>query len=758
MGSSFFAGIAVMVAAFCVNLFVTKFSTRYQTAYMKLQDQRVNLTTECLNNIKMLKLYSWQEAFEKMIEQKRSEELAVLWKRFTVSCINSTSLYFFPSILGAAVFSTYIGSGNTLDLSVAYTVNTIFNLIKFEEEDKNSIKIQEGNFHWGILNKKEKEELQKKQHKGKKGKKGIENKANEQKQEDNQQLLNELDDKRTTSQFLAIKNLNIEFRHGEFTCIIGDVGSGKSTLLSAIIGDLLYLDPQFMMVFKDEPLNERIIETIKQDSSKLIVNKEPPIILSENVAYVQQNPWIQNKTIRENILFGQEYDEDKYQETIDICQLSRDLEILPSGDQTEIGEKGINLSGGQKARVSLARAVYSDRAIMLMDDPISALDANVKKKIFKKVFMEKFKNKTRLLVTHAIDFIHLVDRVIVLSKGEIVLDGNYTDGAQSHAINEEVKYENPYNKNQSDGRTSFSSQDSDSESIDSQSDSVQDIESGSENENEELKEGQKKKRKNKQYRTFSFTTLTDEQKGKIISDENIEETKVGSGVYRKYVNYLGGWKIVVLLLFIFVIFTVARILADLQIGNWASSTKQKSEFSYYCGLTFMYAFLQSAFEFLRVSTLQYRSWLASKKIHKDMIKTVLNAPINLYFDVTPIGRILNKFSRDLQVIELQLSWQIGPFFVLLFNSLSIMTVSAIVVPWIVILIVLLSLVAVRIYTQVINSFKEMTRIESLTKSPLLSFIGESCSDIMDCQAICTCWLKNGKCRQMLQITGNSLRK
>ncbi|CDW88725.1 UNKNOWN [Stylonychia lemnae] len=142
---------------------------------------------------------------------------------------------------------------------------------------------------------------------------------------------------------------------------------------------------------------------------------------------------------------------------------------------------------------------------------------------------------------------------------------NIADGVESHAINEEVKYENPYNKNQSDGRTSFTSQYSDSESIDCQSDSASDIESGSENENEEFKEGQKKRRKKKQSRSFSFTTLTDEQKGKIISDENIEETKVGFGVVRKYVQYLGGWKIVVLLFFIFVIFTVVRVLADLQI-------------------------------------------------------------------------------------------------------------------------------------------------------------------------------------------------
>jgi ABC-type bacteriocin/lantibiotic exporter with double-glycine peptidase domain len=124
-------------------------------------------------------------------------------------------------------------------------------------------------------------------------------------------------------------------------------------------------------------------------------------------------------------LFGLPYEKSKYDETVEICQLKRDLEILPARDQTEIGEKGINLSGGQKARVSLARAVYADKSIILMDDPISALDANVKKKIFKKVFMEKFKGKTVVLVTHAVDFLKHVDTIILLNKGEIVLKGSY---------------------------------------------------------------------------------------------------------------------------------------------------------------------------------------------------------------------------------------------------------------------------------------------------------------------------------------------
>lgn len=121
------------------------------------------------------------------------------------------------------------------------------------------------------------------------------------------------------------------------------------------------------------------------------------------------------------------FDKQKYARIIEICELTRDLEIMPAGDQTEIGEKGINLSGGQKARVSLARAVYAEKEIILMDDPISALDGNVKRKIFTNVFTGELKDKTRILVTHSVDFLHLVDKILLMKDGEIILSGKYED-------------------------------------------------------------------------------------------------------------------------------------------------------------------------------------------------------------------------------------------------------------------------------------------------------------------------------------------
>ena len=155
------------------------------------------------------------------------------------------------------------------------------------------------------------------------------------------------------------------------------------------------------------------------------MKSNPPVKLNGSVAYVQQVPWIQNLTIRDNILYGLPLDKAKYVDVIKMCELERDLEILPAGDLTEIGEKGINLSGGQKARLGLARAVYAGRDIILMDDPISAVDAIVKRKLMKNVILGYLKDKTRILVTHAIDVLHMADRIILVDQGRIMAQGTY---------------------------------------------------------------------------------------------------------------------------------------------------------------------------------------------------------------------------------------------------------------------------------------------------------------------------------------------
>lgn len=147
------------------------------------------------------------------------------------------------------------------------------------------------------------------------------------------------------------------------------------------------------------------------------------------IAYIPQQAWIQNATLRDNILFGKPFDKVLYNRVIEACALTQDFQMLPAGDQTEIGEKGINLSGGQKQRVSLARAVYHNSDIYLFDDPLSAVDSHVGKHIFDNLIGPQgvLNAKTRILVTHGISFLPKMDYIIVLQNGEISESGTYTE-------------------------------------------------------------------------------------------------------------------------------------------------------------------------------------------------------------------------------------------------------------------------------------------------------------------------------------------
>ena len=221
---------------------------------------------------------------------------------------------------------------------------------------------------------------------------------------------------------MTLKNINLDIKKGEFVIIVGKVGSGKSSLLSSIYGDMLYV-PEKEIKFAgglEKSLSKNEFDGLKASLFDMKVKEgEEPVQVNGEISYVEQQPWTQNMTLRNNILFGKEFDKRKYVETLVACQLESDLKIMPGGDFTEIGEKGINLSGGQKARVSLARAVYQEADVVLMDDPISALDANVRKAIFKQVFQKLLKDKTRILVTHAVDFVHLADRIVIMEDGGI---------------------------------------------------------------------------------------------------------------------------------------------------------------------------------------------------------------------------------------------------------------------------------------------------------------------------------------------------
>jgi ABC-type multidrug transport system fused ATPase/permease subunit len=206
---------------------------------------------------------------------------------------------------------------------------------------------------------------------------------------------------------IALKNINCTIERGSLVAVVGPVGSGKSSFLSAILGGMeaiggtkVYMPPKHGAAPHDN-----------------------------SVSFCSQSPWVVNDTLRGNILFGRDFDELRYAEVIKACALADDLAVLPAGDGTEIGERGINLSGGQKARVALARALYSpDSQLILLDDPLSAVDAHVGEHLFREaVTGELSRRATRVLVTHHVHFLPRCDAVIVLEKGTVKHAGSYED-------------------------------------------------------------------------------------------------------------------------------------------------------------------------------------------------------------------------------------------------------------------------------------------------------------------------------------------
>lgn len=195
----------------------------------------------------------------------------------------------------------------------------------------------------------------------------------------------------------VLHNINFSARKGELSCLVGRVGCGKSSFISALLGDMYKL-----------PGNNQVITRGK-------------------IAYVAQQPWIMNASVRDNILFGHRFDADFYDRTVEACALVDDLKALPDGDETEVGEKGISLSGGQKARLALARAVYARADIYFLDDPLSAVDQHVGRHLIDNVLGPQglLKTKTRVLATNAITVLSQADAIIMLRAGKIVETGSY---------------------------------------------------------------------------------------------------------------------------------------------------------------------------------------------------------------------------------------------------------------------------------------------------------------------------------------------
>lgn len=407
----------------------------------------------------------------------------------------------------------------------------------------------------------------------------------------------------------ALQNINLSLMPRTLTAVVGRVGQGKSSLLSAIIGEMYKL--------------------------------EGTITVRDRIAYVPQQAWIFNATLRDNVLFGRTYDQERYRIVITACGLEPDLAILPGGDMTEIGERGINLSGGQKQRVSLARAAYQDADIYLLDDPLSAVDAHVDQHLWQNLIGPEglLKNKTRLLVTHGINHLDNVDQVILLKEGQIAEVGKYEDlmiaekafyqlikdyshkqGAKRHRKNSQA----PGNHQPSNNALG-------SLATDSEASSVQDSDDNLTVEDSDAPEDDPKKCKSEN----AAFAKNDEEEG-LIAEEIIKKGGVEWRLVKAYAR-AGNIKVVLAAAVTMVVIELCSVGTRFWLKYWTTKTTEEltESMALFLGvqtaLTLSYALLFIVFIYLIFCIIRIR---ASELIHRRLLTTIVRLPMSFY-DTTP---------------------------------------------------------------------------------------------------------------------------
>ena len=654
---AFYAVAIVLFTCFC-TFYICKLTEKLWKQIRKNSDERSNVLTEIIENIKVIKMNSYTECFTDKIMTIRNKEFVHMimghLNNLPHHVIHNLSHYF---LVFGVFFITVFKTDMTVTVPIGMTiirivghmrghtnhfphfangltdffvcVNRIQDFLKCEEieyhkvaasnEENNdcSVKVEKSNFFWGLDEAKDddSDEEDKKEAQPKR-KQSVDDSTDSSEVEDESKTV-------TLDKKIALKQVDLKIKKGEFIAVIGEVGSGKSSLLSSVLGEMLTVDNETIEQFKDTELdldhktNEkvkeqlRIIKEARQQQSR---KSGPKIRIDGAISLIEQTPFILNATIRENILFGEELNEERYNKVVEACQLGRDLEILKGGDLTEIGEHGVNLSGGQKARVSIARAVYSNKDIILMDDPLSALDAHVKRKVFEKVCCGELKEKTKILVTHAIDFLDRVDKIIIMHKGQIANMGTYEELKSEPRFQKIIKHITKTDDENKDENKSESSESSDS------------------NEDKPVK------------------NYLSKEGHKTVEHEEDEEFELSYQTYLKYASYCS-LSLVFLFLSTFMIMVQRPgfMYQDYSLISWVKSFSLTNDPDYQevfriVGIAIFLMIWSFCGHFNYIA----QAYLIDTKLFKSMIMNIMRAPINLYFDKTTSGKVLKRFNSDLE--------------------------------------------------------------------------------------------------------------
>ncbi|XP_024943405.1 probable multidrug resistance-associated protein lethal(2)03659 isoform X1 [Cephus cinctus] len=404
--------------------YLSKLSAQLRAIIARKTDKRVHLMSELIAGIQVVKMYGWEEPFEKMVSWTRRTEIKIIRYSSYLRAFYLSIMVYTERLTLFLTLIAFILMGNTLTADVTFVLATYFNILQMTMaiffpqaiitggEALVSIKrLEEFLMLDEIVQINDNKELLLKQKDNNKQQKDMQNKCTIAEKEITNPVTVEL--YRVSANWIpsqlppTLHDISIKVEGGQLCALIGPVGSGKSSLLNVLLKEL--------------PIGAGDVWLCQNSSSKEGQNNRGYHSDNPNlrISYCSQEPWLFGATIRNNILFGQAYDKKRYQEVTKVCALLQDFKQLPRGDMSIVGERGASLSGGQRARVNLARAVYRRADIYLFDDPLSAVDARVGQHLFNECIINYLKGKTRILVTHQLQYLKQADTVIVLDREEL---------------------------------------------------------------------------------------------------------------------------------------------------------------------------------------------------------------------------------------------------------------------------------------------------------------------------------------------------
>ncbi|XP_005090015.1 multidrug resistance-associated protein 1 [Aplysia californica] len=706
VGLSMFAGAAFLIFLIPANGVITAKLGTLQTQLMACKDERMKVMNELLSGIKIVKLFAWEKSFKRRVLEVRDAELSKLRTGALLTAILTFSWTAAPFVVSLLTFLCYVFTSNDhyLDPKKAFVAISLFDILRYainfapmivsdlikavisarrighflyhDDLDKNSVShfenaehaitITNGSFSW-----------------------------NEETGE-------------------TLKNINVKIPDGELVAVVGTVGSGKSSLLAAMLGDL--------------------------DKTEGSVN------VRGTLAYVPQQAWIQNDTVRNNILFGRPMDKALYDRCVEACALTPDLDILPAGDLTEIGERGINLSGGQKQRVSLARAVYSQADVYLLDDPLSAVDSHVGRHIFDHVMGPSgmLHSRVRVLVTHGIQYLPYTDHVIVVTGGRVSEAGHYEkllthNGPFAQVIRMFLAQGDGNENANSDEievlkrevlrRLSETEDDDDGEVIVKDARDILRQLSVTSHSSE--------KKENKKEETPNHVMLRQQShQATLIEEETVGTGTVKMGVFREYARSVGYFSVFIIVLLyacysgsdLGSLIFLSSWTDDLDLANFtlmpSNSSERSDRNNFYIGIYGLFGVLQTIFIMAFAVTQSLRAVHASRVLHSSMLSRVLRAPM-AFFDTTPVGRIMNRFSKDMDDVDEEIPMTFVMWVDCIFMVLSTIVVISYSTPLFLAFMLPVALLYFFVQRFYIATSRQLKRLESKTRSPIFNHFSET---------------------------------